>query len=734
MWFKYYLGYGNLLTAIGGIAIGFLVISKNWRDPVKRAFFIFTMAVSFYALFVFCMMRFSPNARFYDIFVTCMAIPVSFIAVGNMHFVFEWLGIAGNYRRFLSLSYVFAVLLSVTVPTTLFKSDPVPIDWGYVYKPGPVYAVYVFSYIAFWNIAFFALLKHYRRLGYIQKKQAMLFFIGNIIGALCGLPNFFSFMKVLPFTIPPLTSPFIILYVVINSYAIIRYRAMEIDTVIHKTILWALSILFLVAPVGIIYAFLKDAIFSLSPIAVGALVSATLLVFLWYYHRLKPRIDHFFRRRKYDYQMILGKVAEKISTTINIEELTKQLLNEVCEAMYLRNALLYIVDLSQNQCFLSGRRGYKQVDGQKQRSSVEIFSREEEEFSGAEGARLCGGLAQWISEHGRVLERGQLENEAEYEPIRSDALAWFVQQEVEVLVPLSLDNKVNAVLGLGKKENLKAYTAKDIELLEKLGNEAGVTVFNSLHYQELVEKERLDEEMRMGRQIQMMLLPQQSPHILGLTVEGMMEPAKEIGGDYYDFITLPNKDSLSIVIGDVSGKGVGAGLLMAMAKTAIHTLSQQETSPRQILLRANSILNQHIGGQKFMTMLYFTWHAHTRTLTYSSAGHEHILICHKQTGELEAIQSGGIMLGMMADIERFMDEGQIQMSPGDKILLYTDGVTEALDAGQGRFGLDRLKEVFKEHSALPVKDLMKVIKDEVYKFIGSAPQYDDITLVVLEAT
>ncbi len=729
---RYYLGYGNLFVAIGSFAIGALIISKNWRDPVKRIFSLFSFNVGFYGLF-YCLMMLSADARSYSFWWHLMIVPVIFIAAGYTHFVFRWLGIANRHRKFLNFVYIGSILLVPWMFTPYFIKEAIEVYWGYYGICGPAFYTLVAWYIALWNVAFFTAIMYYPRLPALQKKQSLLIFIGAVIGAVSGLPNFISLGGLLP-NIPPLTSPFILLYVIFTGYAIIRYRAMEIDTVIHKTVLWLLSITFLVVPVGVLHVILEKTIGQLGALEKIALTSVMLLIFLWYYHQIRPRIDNFFRRRKYDYQTILGKVAEKISTTINIEDLTKQLLNEVCETMYLRNGLLYIVDTQKNACTLNGRRGYKEVNGEKQRTAIEVFNEEErEQMARTPGMECNAALEQWMVEHAQVLEKANLEIDPQYEPIKAEALPWLISHDVEVLIPLTLDNKVNAVLGLGKKENLQSYTAKDIELLKKLGEEAGVTVFNALHYQELAEKERLDEEMRMGRQIQMMLLPQASPCISGLIVEGMMEPAKEIGGDYYDFISLPNKDSLSVVIGDVSGKGVGAGLMMAMAKTAIHTLSQEEASPRTILLRANAILNQHVGGQKFMTMLYFMWHAHTRTMLYSSAGHEHILLHRKQTGQLEVIQSGGIMLGMMPDIERFMEEKQLQLETGDKILLYTDGVTEALNHEQERYGLDRLNKVFQAHSSEPAKELMKMIKDDVYAFIGSAPQYDDITLVVLEA-
>ncbi|MFA5096559.1 MAG: PP2C family protein-serine/threonine phosphatase, partial [Candidatus Omnitrophota bacterium] len=239
---------------------------------------------------------------------------------------------------------------------------------------------------------------------------------------------------------------------------------------------------------------------------------------------------------------------------------------------------------------------------------------------------------------------------------------------------------------------------------------------------------------KLGREIQVALLPQVIPLVKGLIVQGLMQPAKEIGGDYYDFITLPREDELSIVIGDVAGKGVAAGLLMAMAKTAINTLSQEERSPRQILIRTNAILNKHIDAQKFMTLLYLRWQFDISTLTYSSGGHEHILLFRHSTKSLESIQSGGIMLGMIPDVGMFLEEKELLLAPEDKVLLYTDGVTEALDQSGQRFGLDRLKEAFAGHISKPALELMNAVKDEVYSFMGSCPQYDDITLVVLEAS
>jgi sigma-B regulation protein RsbU (phosphoserine phosphatase) len=342
-------------------------------------------------------------------------------------------------------------------------------------------------------------------------------------------------------------------------------------------------------------------------------------------------------------------------------------------------------------------------------------------------------LSIWLATKRQALEKEQIEADPQYKPIKEEALAFLNAFALEVLIPVVMENKVNALVGIGKKENLSAYTIKDIELLESMGRQIGVTIDNALHHQDIVDKERLAEEMKLGREIQMSLLPRKAPIVAGLNVQGLMQPAREIGGDYYDFITLPNKNNISIVIGDVSGKGVAAGLFMAMAKTAIHTLSQEETSPMRILVRTNHILNQHIGGQKFMTLLYLMWRPNTATLTYSSAGHERILLYRDETSDVEIIKSGGFMLGMIEDIEVFLEEKDIKLKPRDKILLYTDGVTEAQNSAEEQYGMKRLREAFKKHSSKSALELMNAVKEEVYAFMGTYPQYDDISLVVLEA-
>jgi len=532
------------------------------------------------------------------------------------------------------------------------------------------------------------------------------------------------------------------IFFAIVGHTIIRYRLMEIDTVVHRTVLWIFTSVVIFVPISIVVYLLHPFLVASNWVQLALSVTTLVYAYLFFYPRIQPHIDHLFRRRKYDYQTILGRVAEKIAATINIEELARQFLTEVCDAMYLRNSVLYVLEEHEEKYLLIGARGYKKTEGIRQ-AAVEIYAKEDRnKLSDARAEIKCGNPVYiWLARGQNILEKEQVDIDPQYLPIKQEAMALFQEQELELIVPLIFENKVTAILGLGKKESLQAYTIKDLELLRKLGHEAGVTVYNALHHEDLLEKERMDEEMKMGRQIQMSLLPQEMPSVRNLSIQGLTLPAKEIGGDYYDFIFQPEEEKLAIIIGDVSGKGVGAGLLMSMVKATIQNLTEEGFSPKDILLRANKFLYRQIGGQKFMTLLYLSWQPNAKTLTYSSAGHEHILICRagRQAdlsggrGTVEVVTSGGFMLGMIENIDNFLEERQIVLAPRDKILLYTDGVTEAEDGYGERFGLERLRESFHRHSYKSANELIQGIKEEVNLFVGTRPQYDDITLVVMEA-
>jgi len=704
-------------TAIGGVLIGVFVYLKNPRSPVNRSFAMFLASIVLWSLPLFLcqVVKDKETALFWNriLHVGASLIPVTFLRYALIYLK--------QYERKRKLFWFVAIyqfiIIALDLFTPLLIKDMVPKWYFHLWpEPGILYPFFLLMFSFTFNYIFFILYMEYRKSSGHERIQLRYILVAIMLAVTGGSSNYFLFYNI---RVQPLGNWFCTLYCVIIAYAIVRYKLFEIDTVIHRTILWLLTSSSILIPMGALIYFSRAWLTGLNWLQLTFVLTALFYVYLFYYRKTQPVIDHVFRRKKYDYYRVLSEVGQKIGSELDINRVVGRLFQELKDVLYIRNGLVLVQQPGQFDYTEAGSIGYDSLQGGQKPEKIVLLSN--------------GALSRYFSIHQRAIEREQVEIDPQYTPIKEEAGDFLAKNAIEVLIPVVMENKVNAFIGIGKKENLQNYTIKDIELLENMGRQIGITIDNAMHHEDIVEKERLAEEMKLGREIQMALLPQEIPLIRGLIVQGLMQPAKEIGGDYYDFITLPDKDQLAIAIGDVSGKGVAAGLLMAMAKTAIHTLSQEENSPRQVLMRTNNILNKHIGAQKFMTLLYLTWQAKTNILTYSSGGHEHILVYKSKTGTVESIVSGGFMLGMLPDIDRFLEEKQLHLDPHDKILLYTDGVTEAENQAKDRYGLEKLQEAFVKYGSKPADELMRLIKEEVYSFIGNHPQYDDITLVVLEA-
>lgn len=732
--FNNYYAISGLYNAFFAFLFSTFIYAKNRRNLTNISYGIFGFFVGVWC-FSYFLWQISITEKTALFWSRGLMAGAMFITIAYYHFIVSYLNLIQKKKNSIIVGYLIFSVFFVFNFTSLFVPEVRPIlGFRFWPKAGVLFAPFLVFWFFYALYALYLLLRMYRTSSGNAKNQARFILIGMFFAYAGGSTNYLPWYGI---EIMPIGNYFCVLaYMSLTGYAIIKYKALEIDTVIHRTILWIGSSILLASPGYFLIKLLLPWLKTLNALWVTIFSMVLFHVYLVFFRHFQPKVDHLFRRRKYDYQTLLGKIAEKISTTISIEDLTKQLLNEICEAMYLRNAVFYVLDDDGSRYHLLGRRGNDQVDGAIQINTLEIFTAQEREalpLAQREISCQNNSLCSWIAEHRDVIEREQVEADPQYESIKQQVLTCFNDHNIELIVPVVVNDQVNAILGLGKKENLQSYTVKDLELLKKLGQEAGVTVFNALHYKDLAEKERLDEEMKMGRQIQVNLLPAEIPLTEGIKLRGMMFPAKEIGGDYYDFVDLPS-DNVGIVIGDVSGKGVAAGLLMAMAKTAIHSFSGSSLSPKEVLLRTNAILQKSTKGQKFMTMLYLQWNAPERKLTYSSAGHEHILVFHADSGKVEAIMSGGFMLGMIPDIAGFLEDRQISLKSKDKVVLYTDGVTEARDPQENLYGLEKLIQAVEKHGLKPADELIAAIKDEVYAFIGTREQYDDITLVVMEAT
>jgi serine phosphatase RsbU (regulator of sigma subunit) len=251
---------------------------------------------------------------------------------------------------------------------------------------------------------------------------------------------------------------------------------------------------------------------------------------------------------------------------------------------------------------------------------------------------------------------------------------------------------------------------------------------------EQAEKERLEEELRIARQIQMSLLPVQgfvAPS--GVRVAALCLPAAEVGGDYYDLLPL-GETRMGVLVADVSGKGTSAALYMAELKGLVLSLSRIYDSPARLLSEANRILTANMDSRSFVTMTYAVVDTAARKMRYARAGHSPLIHLEARTGRTRILAPPGLGLGLDRGerFEKILEEDEVPLEPGDFFLFFTDGLSEAMNPGAELFGEGRLRRILEGAGSLSSEELKERILGEVRAFVGEADPHDDMTLVVLK--
>jgi sigma-B regulation protein RsbU (phosphoserine phosphatase) len=256
--------------------------------------------------------------------------------------------------------------------------------------------------------------------------------------------------------------------------------------------------------------------------------------------------------------------------------------------------------------------------------------------------------------------------------------------------------------------------------------------------QQAAEKKRLEEELRIAHEIQMSLLPQGPLHMPGVSVTAVCVPAREVGGDYYDFFPL-DAHRLGVLIADVSGKGTSAALYMAELKGLMLSLSRVHSSPRALLIEANRIIAPHLDARSFITLTYAIVDLKARTMTYARAGHTPLIHLPpsraREPRRARILAPSGMVLGLKLDhgemFERLLEEAWIPLQSGDLYVFFTDGITEAMTRLDDFFGEHRLGQIIERHADLPSEELRERVFREIESFVGDAPQHDDMTMILL---
>jgi phosphoserine phosphatase RsbU/P len=298
---------------------------------------------------------------------------------------------------------------------------------------------------------------------------------------------------------------------------------------------------------------------------------------------------------------------------------------------------------------------------------------------------------------------------------------------IAVLVPMRIHDETRGLLAVGPKLSGQPYSENDLEFLDTLGSQAMASLENARLFEEAIEKQRMEEELRFAQGIQRDLLPQTMPVLDRYEIAAVNHPSREVGGDYYDVIRLSDT-RFGISIADVSGKGAGAALLMASLQASLRALACPELPVRDMVGRINNLVFQNTALDKFITFFYGELDTASGSFTTCNAGHNPPLLI-RRSGECVPLEKGGLILGMLAHVP--YETETVELRPGDRIVLYTDGISEAANGRDEEFGVDRILELVAAHPDVPASETIRMLQTEVGRFLDGAYQNDDMTALVI---
>ncbi|MBI3739783.1 MAG: SpoIIE family protein phosphatase, partial [Chloroflexi bacterium] len=309
-----------------------------------------------------------------------------------------------------------------------------------------------------------------------------------------------------------------------------------------------------------------------------------------------------------------------------------------------------------------------------------------------------------------------------------DSLAVF-QLRALLIAPLISRGQVVGAMLVDEGARQKKFSPHETEVLMGIATQAAVAIESARLGAAAKETQRLEYELQLAHQIQKTFLPDACPTIAGYDIRAHWQSAREVSGDFYDFVSLSG-GRLGITIADVSDKGMAAAMFMALSRTILRTMAIGKPTPRETIERANDVILADARSEMFVTVFYAVLDAEKNKMTYVNAGHNPPLYYRAAKKELKTLPGHGIALGVQPNVA--MSEKSILLDAGDIVLFYTDGVTDAINAREEEFGDARLAKLIALNADASAEELMQRIARAVHEFAGDGAQFDDVTMVVVK--
>ncbi len=433
---------------------------------------------------------------------------------------------------------------------------------------------------------------------------------------------------------------------------------------------------------------------------------------------LRTWVDRRFFRESYDAENLLTELSEQVRSIIEPGSLLKTVAARISETLHVPQVAV-----------LLGSAGFYRPEFATGYASLPAVA-----FPSKTGTAM---VLKSQKEPARVFLNDRDSWLYREDGIGDEERAKLATLQSELLLPLAVRDKLLGFISLGPKRSEEPYTSSDVRLLKSVAAQTGLALENANLVRtvadEVAQRERLNREVEIAREVQERLFPQKLPIVRGLDYAGHCRTALGVGGDYYDFLALP-KGNLGIAIGDVSGKGIAAALMMASLQASLR--SEATRAPENLaaaLSNINRLVYEASASNRYATFFYGQYDPALGRFDYVNAGHNPPMIFHdgRENGTITRLEPGGTVIGLLEDVQ--YEQGSVRLGPGDVLVAFTDGISEAMNPNDEEWGEDRMIDAVRACRFSSAQQLLEAIFDAATKYAGTAPQHDDMTLVVVRA-
>jgi sigma-B regulation protein RsbU (phosphoserine phosphatase) len=685
---------------------GFLVVMFNPLKRLSRYFFYFCFVTS---VFLF-LNQVSPFLRLLSpIFNLLRLLFIMLWGPAMLHFFSVFPSKKAIFRKYPWLLYLLYIPAVITLILFITILPGVGNYFNYI----------VGAYVGF---SFYSFITSYTRVSDTKEKKALriilwgmflglfplglLVFLGNLLAAYIGQVGILIGLGMMVF-LP-----------VSFGYAVMKYGLMDVGCVIKKSLVYSMTTgFFILLYMGLVVGVggtLARKIGIQSEFLYAIFIAIVALALNPVKEWIQRLVDKRFYRQKYNYQKMLLALSQDLPTLIKLDEIIKKVSQTLKTAIQVEEIVISVFESEEEVYRIYNRTGVP-------------------ETCECEFLEYSSSLSRMLSRAKRCVTFYKVEDDPELKDLSGEDLERIREAGLVMAIPMFLRERLSGMILLGPKISGDIYTREDMDTLLTVAGQTAVAVENArLHLSEL-QRQRAEEELKIARQIQQELLPKEAPRVQGLEIAGYSIPATEVGGDYFDYI-LQSDRRLMVFVGDVSGKGMPAALYMSKVQGMVQMAGALFQSPRDILKEVNHKISNGIDKKSFITMLAVMFDMEKRQAVVARAGHTPLFVKKNANEPAEVFLPKGIGLGITTDqdFNRKIEEVTIPMHSDECFVLYSDGLTEAMNPQQELFGEKRLKDLVDRQHHLPSHQLRDLLVSHAKTFQENEEQNDDITVVIVK--